>query len=87
MVYWGILKTALEAFYFGPEQPEAFLLPSSQFKNNHPTRPQLLVFQDFFFQFQLYFSTDNYFAFLAFQVTIPIQMPKFPSFLNASMVG
>ena len=41
---------------------------------------QLLIFQDFFSFF--YFSTDN-FAVLAFQIAILIQMPKFPSFLNA----
>ena len=50
---------------FGLDQREAFLLPSSELNDS-----QLLVFQDFFFLY-LYFSTDN-FAFLAFQIAIPI---------------
>ena len=50
---------------FGLDQPEAFLLPSSEF---HPTRFSVARFSQFFLNS---FLTDN-FAFVAFQIAIPI---------------
>ena len=54
---------------FGLDQPEAFLLTSSEL-NGHPTRFSFARCSGFFF-YTVFFSTDN-FAFLTFQIAIPI---------------
>jgi len=60
------LKTALEAFYFGHDQPEAFLLPRPQFKNNHPTRSSAARFSGFFFPVSVIFFDGQLFRLFSF---------------------